>query len=148
MDEKTWRKQRPVFSGVLAYFPDALLEVAYCSFKGNEQHNPGQPLHWAKEKSQDEPDALLRHMLDRAKGETFDSDGVRHLAKAAWRALANLQREIEAEQAASANQYVPQPDEPFRCPQDGEPDCCHWAPSNRVLCAVRASERAGYEDRV
>jgi len=39
------RKQRPIKTGVLDYFPDALLEVAYCSYVGNEQHNPGTPLH-------------------------------------------------------------------------------------------------------
>lgn len=94
IDERQWRKQRPLFSGVLKYFPDALLEVAYCSFIGNEQHNPGEPLHWAKEKSTDEPDALVRHLVD---PQTHDTDGVRHRAKAAWRALAYLQREIEAE---------------------------------------------------
>jgi hypothetical protein len=88
------RKQRPLASGVLDYFADALMEVAYCSFIGNEQHNPGQPLHWAKEKSTDHADALLRHLKDRG---TLDSDNVRHSAKAAWRALANLQMEIEAE---------------------------------------------------
>jgi hypothetical protein len=96
VDERQWRKQRPVFSGVLKYFPDALMEVAYCSYIGNEQHNPGQPLHWAKEKSTDESDALIRHLM--AAG-TVDKDGVRHSAKVAWRALALLQREIEAERA-------------------------------------------------
>jgi hypothetical protein len=91
----TERKQRPVFSGVLAYFPDALMEVAYASWVGNLQHNgEDSPLHWAKEKSTDEPDALIRHLLERGK---VDSDGVRHSAKVAWRALAMLQREIEAE---------------------------------------------------
>lgn len=79
---------------MLAYFPDALMEVAHASWVGNEQHNPGQALHWAKEKSTDEPDALIRHLLERGK---VDSDGVRHSAKVAWRALAMLQREIEAE---------------------------------------------------
>src|SRR5678810_653130 len=88
------RKQRPLATGVLDYFPDALMEVAHCSYVGNEQHNPGQKLYWAKEKSTDEPDALLRHLKDRG---TRDSDGVRHSAKVAWRALAMLQREIEAE---------------------------------------------------
>lgn len=82
------------------YFSDALLEVAFCSFKGNEQHNPGQPLHWAKEKSTDEHDALVRHLL--AAG-TVDTDGVRHSAKVAWRALAALQREIEREREVMAN---------------------------------------------
>lgn len=92
----TERKERPLYSGVLTYFPDALMEVAHCSWKGNEQHNPGQPLHWAKEKSTDEADALMRHLL--AAG-TLDSDGIRHSAKVAWRALALLQREIEWERS-------------------------------------------------
>lgn len=90
------RKQRPIVRGVLDYFPDAISEVAHCSWVGNEQHNPGEPLHWAKEKSADEADALVRHLIDRGKR---DTDGVRHSAKVAWRALAMLQREIEAEQA-------------------------------------------------
>ena len=94
VDQAQWRKQRPLAHGVLDYFPDALMEVAYCSFVGNEQHNPGEPLHWAKEKSTDEADALLRHLAERG---TMDSDGVRHSAKVAWRALALLQREIDAE---------------------------------------------------
>lgn len=91
------RKAAPLFSGVLAYFPDALIAVAQCSKVGNDQHNPGEPLHWAKEKSTDETDALARHLTDRARGEVFDADGIRHLAKVAWRALAALQREIEGE---------------------------------------------------
>lgn len=86
------RKQRPVFSGVLAYFPDALLEVSYCSWVGNEQHNPGQPLHWDRAKSTDEADALVRHLMQAG---VVDTDGVRHTAKVAWRALALLQKEIE-----------------------------------------------------
>lgn len=88
------RKRRPLASGVLDYFPDALMEVAFASWVGNEQHNPGEPLHWAKEKSTDEADALMRHLIDAG---TRDSDGVRHSAKVAWRALALLQREIENE---------------------------------------------------
>lgn len=88
------RKALPITTGVLDYFPDALLEVAHCSKVGNDQHNPGRPLHWAKEKSTDEADALVRHLLQRG---TRDRDGVRHSAKVAWRALALLQREIDAE---------------------------------------------------
>lgn len=80
--------------GLLDYFPDALLEVSHVSFVGNEQHNPGEPLHWAKEKSTDEADTIVRHLLERG---TLDTDGLRHSAKAAWRALAMLQREIESE---------------------------------------------------
>jgi hypothetical protein len=88
------RKQRPVFSGVLQYFPDAILAVAQCSWQGNEQHNPGQPLHWARGKSTDEGDCIVRHQMEAG---TIDSDGIRHSAKVAWRALAQLQKEIEAE---------------------------------------------------
>jgi hypothetical protein len=86
------RKQRPVFSGVLMYFPDALLAVAHCSFTGNEQHNPGTPLRWDRSKSSDEADALVRHLLQAGE---IDTDGVRHTTKVAWRALALLQKEIE-----------------------------------------------------
>lgn len=92
--DRSNNKNFPLATGVLDYFPDALREVAYVSKVGNEQHNPGEPLHWAKEKSTDEADALVRHLLKRG---TYDTDGVRHTAKVAWRALALLQREIEAE---------------------------------------------------
>jgi hypothetical protein len=88
------RKALPLASGVLDYFPDALLAVAEVSRVGNEQHHPGAPLHWDKSKSSDEADALMRHLLDRG---TLDTDGLRHTAKAAWRALALLQRELDAE---------------------------------------------------
>jgi hypothetical protein len=87
------RKERPVASGVLDFFPDALVALAEVSYKSNEQHNPGQPLHWNRSKSTDEADAMMRHFLQRG---SLDSDGVRHSAKLAWRALAILQKEIEA----------------------------------------------------
>ncbi|HEY7680676.1 MAG TPA: hypothetical protein VIC04_09190, partial [Terriglobia bacterium] len=48
---------------------------------------------------QDEADALLRHFIERG---TLDTDGIRHSAKVAWRALALLQKEIEAERVAEA----------------------------------------------
>lgn len=86
------RKAIPLFSGVIKYFPDALMAVAELSRIGNEQHNPGEPLHWDRSKSGDELDALTRHLVDAG---TMDTDGVRHSVKVAWRALANLQKEIE-----------------------------------------------------
>jgi hypothetical protein len=88
------RKEKPVFTGVIKYFPDAILEVAKCSFIGQQQHNPDLPLAWDRSKSGDELYALARHLIDAGK---MDSDGVRHSAKVAWRALANLQKEIENE---------------------------------------------------
>ena len=89
---KFTRKQMPVFSGVLNYFPDAIRELSKVSYVGNQQHNPDKPLHWDRSKSGDELDALARHLLEAG---TIDTDGIRHSAKVAWRALANLQREIE-----------------------------------------------------
>lgn len=99
MNDAEWRKQRPVFSGVLKYFPDALMEVAHASWVGNEQHNPGEPLHWDRRKSADEADALVRHLM---RAGEIDSDGVRHTAKVAWRALALLQKELEQARATAA----------------------------------------------
>ena len=87
------RKTIPLWSGLFKYFPDALVEVARLSYIGNLQHNPGQPLHWAREKSTDQEDTILRHLLDSG---TVDTDGVRHSTKVAWRALAKLQLELEA----------------------------------------------------
>ena len=86
------RKAVPIFSGFFAYFPDAIAAVAELSRIGNEQHNPGKPLHWDRAKSGDELDALARHLVEAG---TLDTDGVRHSTKVAWRAMANLQKEIE-----------------------------------------------------
>jgi hypothetical protein len=90
------RKKFPIVTGVLDYFPDAIVAVAEVSYGGNEQHNPGEPLHWDRSKSQDHEDCIGRHTLQRG---TLDSDGLRHSAKRAWRALAALQLEIEASRA-------------------------------------------------
>lgn len=86
------RKNTPLCTGVLDYFPLALAEVARVSKAGNDQHNPGQPLHWAREKSTDHADCILRHLMERGRAGT---DGMRHSAQLAWRALALLQVELE-----------------------------------------------------
>lgn len=95
------RKGLPIYSGVVCYFPDALAEVARVSKIGNDQHNPGQPLHWAREKSTDQMDAAQRHILDYGTGLVLDDDGGYHLAKAIWRLCAELQllKESERERA-------------------------------------------------
>lgn len=90
------RKQIPLATGVLDYFSSALIEVAKVSYYGNQQHNPGEPLHWARAKSTDQADTIIRHFLERGK---LDADGQRHSAKLCWRALALLQEELEAEGA-------------------------------------------------
>ncbi len=93
------RKRLPLATGVLDYFPLALAEVAHLSMAGNDQHNPGSPLHWDRAKSTAHADCLMRHLAERG---TFDSDGQRHSAKVAWRALALLQLEVERVVANSA----------------------------------------------
>lgn len=87
------RKQYPMGSGLVDYFPDALAYVSYVSFKGNEKHNPGQPLHHARGKSNDHADCIARHLAERG---GFEGD-VRHSGALAWRALALLQEELENE---------------------------------------------------
>lgn len=83
------RKETPIFSGVLRYFPDALAAVARMSKAGNDRHNPGEPLHWAREKSTDHGDCIVRHQIE------FDQiepdSGEYHAVAVAWRALAQLQ---------------------------------------------------------
>lgn len=96
------RKETPVFSGVIKYFPDALREVARLSMAGNKQHNPDKPLHWDRSKSGDELDALTRHLFEAG---TVDVDNQRHSTKLAWRALANLQKELETDGEAPLSKY-------------------------------------------
>lgn len=95
-DTQAAREEFPIATGCLDYFPLALAEVARLSKVANEQHNPGEPMHWSKGKSTDHANKLLRHFVERG---TLDKDGMRHRAKVAWRALADLEMELEAEQA-------------------------------------------------
>ena len=90
------RKDIPVFSGFVNYFPDAMAEVARLSLASNEKHNPGEPLHWSKGKSNDHLDCLMRHLLE---WDQMDDDGFLHDVKVAWRAMAHLQTRIEEEVA-------------------------------------------------
>lgn len=103
------RKNIPITTGCLDYFPMAIAEIAAVSKKGNDQHNPGEPLHWARQKSTDQADTIIRHLMQRG---TRDSDGTRHSAKMAWRALALLQEEIEAEAGFKPEESL-QPAEAF-----------------------------------
>lgn len=83
------RKDAPIFSGVLNYFPLAIAAVARVSKRGNDKHNPGQPLHWSRGKSMDHEDCIARHLIDI---ETVAENGeYEHAMSLAWRALAKLQ---------------------------------------------------------
>jgi len=95
------RKSTPVFSGLFAYFPLALQEVAKVSIKGNIQHLNGEELKWDRTKSNDHLNSASRHLLDHARGEIFDEDNARHLSKVVWRLLAQLQIDLEKESSTA-----------------------------------------------
>lgn len=92
------RKALPLWTFLMEYFPDVFLAVANVSIAGNKQHNPGEPLHWAREKSTDQMNTAFRHMFDYGRGVIRDTDGQYHLAKAIWRLSAELQLRIEKEE--------------------------------------------------
>jgi hypothetical protein len=85
----------PMAHGLLDYFPNALAYVSWVSHIGNQQHNPGQLMHWAREKSTDHENKIMRHLIDRGRK---DRRGVRHSGSLAWRALAMLQVELERDE--------------------------------------------------
>ena len=95
------RKNVPLWAGCINYFADALAAVAELSKKGNDKHNPGEPLHWSREKSNDHPDCVARHLADIGKDWTAvdPEDNVLHAVKVAWRALALAQIAVERQRA-------------------------------------------------
>lgn len=104
IDDDTKKKLTPVYAGLLAFFPDALREVAQASQVGAAQHAPGQPMHLKPGRTVDAHlDSAARHLLDQTgTSGALDTDGVRHLAKAAWHCLAALQLELAAVATALA----------------------------------------------
>jgi hypothetical protein len=93
------RKALPIFTFLVEYFPDVIVELTKLCVQGNIQHNPElapNDIKWAREKSTDQMNTAFRHMFDRARGVHFDSDGVRHIIKSVWRNMAQAQLDIEA----------------------------------------------------
>lgn len=92
------RKAVPILKFLTTYFPDAIEELTKLCVQGNIQHNPErapEDITWAREKSTDQLDAGFRHIWDHCTQGRFDTDGQRHLIKAAWRMLAQAQLDIE-----------------------------------------------------
>ena len=103
-EDSAARKDTPMARGMLDYFPAALAYVAKVSAYGNAKHNPGsEKLVWTRSKSYDHADCILRHLADRG---LSDDAGIRHSGYVAWRALALLQTELEAEGAAPGRASV------------------------------------------
>ena len=96
------RKALPLWTFLTEFFPDAIIELVRVAQAGNEQHSPGEPLHWARGKSMDQLNTAARHLWDHSTGAVKDTDGMYHLAKAAWRVLAELQLRIEKDTAPVA----------------------------------------------
>ena len=86
------RKALPMYDFLTGYFPDAIVEIVKVAVAGNVQHNPGEPLHWAREKSSDHEDCVIRHMLNPY---NKDEDNELHIVHAAWRALAAAELALE-----------------------------------------------------
>lgn len=99
------RKRIPMYTGLLVYFPDALAAVAQHSFDNNEKHNPGELLHWSREKSSDHLNCCVRHLTDIATG----ADKIEELKALAWRALAELQLTLEAQAVKPKTERNPEP---------------------------------------
>lgn len=97
------RKEYPLMSGCLNYFPAALAGVAKISKIGNDKHNPGEELHHDRNKSMDHGDCIIRHLTDVQdllaafkRGDTGVKDNILlELSQLAWRALAYSQETHE-----------------------------------------------------
>lgn len=83
-EDSAERKKFVVYSGFVKYFPEAMAAVARLSFESNHKHSPeATEVTWNRAASGDELDALMRHVID---------EDWTHVA---WRAMANLQKQIE-----------------------------------------------------
>lgn len=93
------RKDYPLHRGLLAYFPAALAQVAHTSLVNNRKHNPTWdgtgPINHMRGSSGDHADCILRHLVDA--DERTGPERITELTALAWRSLALLQEELEAQ---------------------------------------------------
>jgi len=90
--DATERKNTPVYTGFMCFFPLGIAEVAKHSHDSTQQHHPGEPCHWDKNKSTDEKDSQARHLLDQTFPDQTLDELILHARAGAWRAMANLER--------------------------------------------------------
>ena len=91
-DDSSVREQYPLFGGLFAFFPAALLELSRWSKVGGEKHRGDNPLRWIREVSVDHENKILRHLLDADKEV---DDGFIEAVALAWRSLALCQSLLE-----------------------------------------------------
>ena len=140
------RKEWPLGTFLREYFPDAFAYLAHLSWKANEQHNPGQPMHWARDKSADQEDTMIRYFME---GGTVDSDGLLHTAKVAWRALAALQLELEELNSESENSGTAESCVDLGGDTGGVPElppCDQWKVCHTFECR-EYRRKTGYDPR-
>lgn len=85
------RKTVPLYEVLFGYFPDAMVALAEHSYKGNQKHNPGEPLHHARIKSMDHENCIMRHLANHDGVDGSDLECVAML----WRAAALCQENLE-----------------------------------------------------
>lgn len=91
----------------------------------------------------DQDDTLVRHLLESGK---FDTDGQRHSAKLAWRALAILQLEIEADQAKQ--EVAGEKDDERNADERNGEECCARSVQNQTSNYVYVCTRVrGHKGR-
>lgn len=84
----------PIGTYLTEYCPNALLALSKHSYEANEKHNPGEEIHWARDKSIGSINRIFRHLFEFAwhygRGEKDKSRY--HLTAAAWRTNELLER--------------------------------------------------------
>lgn len=111
-DDKA-RKNLPVFAMLSGYFPKAMREITKVCVANNVRYNPDKApadISWARGKSKDQLGSLFRHIFERSVDgqvtevttpEVVKTTGIERIyvmAEAAWRACAQLELDIEAEE--------------------------------------------------
>lgn len=86
----------PGLACMLCTYADAFAAVAQVSWHGNNKHNPGQPLHHAREKSTDHADCIVRHAVDNMRDPGGYDGEFMHAAALVWRCLILTQIALEA----------------------------------------------------
>lgn len=115
-DDKA-RKMIPLFEYFARYFPKAHREVAKVCVVNNVRYNPDRApadINWARGKSPNQLGSAFRHMMERqVDGKVFEAvppeiakaTGIQRvyvLAEAMWRIGAQLELDIEAQEAEQA----------------------------------------------
>ena len=78
--------------------------LARVSYIGSKQHHPKKQIHWDREKSTDDLDALMRHLMENG---MYDIDGVRHTAKIALESFSTLTKMLEEDNVRDEQWHKP-----------------------------------------